>query len=44
MSERSINGYHAHIYYDPKKTSAYFCRLIAGFFWIVINVGVITVD
>ncbi|MGZ8531079.1 MAG: DOPA 4,5-dioxygenase family protein [Candidatus Binatia bacterium] len=22
MSERTINGYHAHIYYDPKRTRA----------------------
>ena len=30
MSERGINGYHAHIYYDPRRTREAAARVRAG--------------
>ena len=39
MSERSINGYHAHIYYDPKKTRDQAAKVRAGLAQFNVQLG-----
>src|SRR5258706_15634484 len=39
MSERSINGYHAHVYYDPKKTRDQAAKVRAGLAQFNVQLG-----